>query len=387
MNASWIVWTVLAIWSVVGPLAVVWYYRLLGMEHVSERRKCVLMFLMGPISWISVLGEIGSCIFRRTPGDDHSTEDSYENDRILDPPVHLLVQKPELAIAEYLVGAFWHTIGQAEQGVIWYRKAASLNMVVAQLQLGNLYMLGDGIPIDYNQAAEWLKRAAKQGSRRAKCALGHLYELGLGVERNLEMARKLFEDGTQDGDPVSQGFLATMYHEGAHVGIEVPEPDYAKALFWARKGAEQGDVQSQCVLGFIFSNGQGVEENDEEAVDWVRKAAIQGYPFAQHQLASLLFHGRGVLQNREEALRWLHRAAKQGLRTAQRDLAGFYQTGEGVKKDLVEAYKLLLLSGVVEELQKPLADTLTAEEVAEAERRAAAFTPRSESDKKFWARE
>ena len=40
--------------------------------------------------------------------------------------------------------------------------------------------------------------------------------------------------------------------------------------------AEQGDVYAQTVLGLMYARGEGVPENDAEAVKWYRLAAEQG---------------------------------------------------------------------------------------------------------------
>ena len=51
-----------------------------------------------------------------------------------------------------------------------------------------------------------------------------------------------------------------------------------------RQRAEQGDAQAQADLGFRHSTGQGVPQDDVQAVAWYRKAADQGYAGAQFNL-------------------------------------------------------------------------------------------------------
>ena len=52
--------------------------------------------------------------------------------------------------------------------------------------------------------------------------------------------------------------------------------DYAEALPLCRPLAEQGDAKVQSNLGFMYQNGQGVAQDYAEAVKWYRKAADQG---------------------------------------------------------------------------------------------------------------
>ncbi len=62
------------------------------------------------------------------------------------------------------------------------------------------------------------------------------------------------------------------------------EKNYAEAVKWYRKAAEQGNVGGQYNLGVMYSEGRGVERNDAEALKWYRKAAAQGNQSAQNEL-------------------------------------------------------------------------------------------------------
>jgi len=52
--------------------------------------------------------------------------------------------------------------------------------------------------------------------------------------------------------------------------------DYAEALKWYRKSADQGEAIGQTQLGFMYYFGQGVSKNLTEAKKWFHKAALQG---------------------------------------------------------------------------------------------------------------
>ena len=58
-------------------------------------------------------------------------------------------------------------------------------------------------------------------------------------------------------------------------GQGVPQ-DYAAAVSWYRKAAEQGNASAQYNLGVMYDNGQGVPQDYAAAVSWYRKAADQG---------------------------------------------------------------------------------------------------------------
>ena len=52
-----------------------------------------------------------------------------------------------------------------------------------------------------------------------------------------------------------------------------------------RRAAESGDAEAQYQLGLRYAKGDGVEEDQWEAVDWLRKAAKQGHKPARDELA------------------------------------------------------------------------------------------------------
>ena len=56
---------------------------------------------------------------------------------------------------------------------------------------------------------------------------------------------------------------------------QTPEIDALRAR------AEQGDAEAQFNLGVMYSNGEGVPQDDAEAVRWYRLAAAQGYARAR----------------------------------------------------------------------------------------------------------
>lgn len=102
--------------------------------------------------------------------------------------------------------------------------------------------------------------------------------------------------------------------------------------------ANQGDAIAQFNLGVIYENGEGVPENDAEAVKWYRKAADQGLADAQYNLGLMYSSGEGVPENDAQAVRWYRKAADQGDAMAQTNLGLMYAKGEGVPENSIRAY-------------------------------------------------
>jgi TPR repeat protein len=79
-----------------------------------------------------------------------------------------------------------------------------------------------------------------------------------------------------------------------------------------------------------FPNGQGVPQDDVQAVSWYRQAAEQGNAVAQSNLGGFYRLGRGVPQDYAQAVTWFRQAADQGDAAAQFNLGIAYSFGEGV---------------------------------------------------------
>jgi TPR repeat protein len=81
-----------------------------------------------------------------------------------------------------------------------------------------------------------------------------------------------------------------------------------------RVQAEAGDAVTQFNLGVMCDNGEGVPENDTEAVRWYRMAAEQGVAAAQVNLGVMCDNGEGVVQDDVRAYLWFNLAvaASQG---------------------------------------------------------------------------
>jgi len=126
--------------------------------------------------------------------------------------------------------------------------------------------------------------------------------------------------------------------------------DLVQAAQWYRKAADQNHSLAQFNLGLMYTKGEGVPQDEAAAVSWMRKAADQGDAGAQFNLG-MRYHRASVwglqldsLESKVEAYKWLQLAAAQGY------------------KGSADACERLTLG-------------MEREEVAEGNRRAAAFVP------------
>jgi TPR repeat protein len=105
--------------------------------------------------------------------------------------------------------------------------------------------------------------------------------------------------------------------------------------------AEAGDVQAQYDWGERYYAGLGLPKDFTQAAVWFQKAAAQGHVEARCTLGMMYFLGRGVAHDYPEAYKWLYLAAAAGSTRAAKAL----------------------------DTARP---RMTAEEISEGERRAAA---------------
>jgi hypothetical protein len=72
--------------------------------------------------------------------------------------------------------------------------------------------------------------------------------------------------------------------------------DYSTALQIFRPLAEQGNAFAQADLGLMYAQGQGVAQDDAQALVWLNKAADKGFAPAQFSLGWMYRNGHGVAQ-------------------------------------------------------------------------------------------
>ena len=90
---------------------------------------------------------------------------------------------------------------------------------------------------------------------------------------------------------------------------------------WKEKAAAfLGDAEAQYSLGLRYADGEGVPEDDAEAIKWIRKAAMQEHANAQTKLGRMYATGEGVPEDDAEAVEWYRKAAMQGHADAQNKL-------------------------------------------------------------------
>jgi TPR repeat protein len=226
---------------------------------------------------------------------------------------------------------------QAQRDALYAKECDMLHRVlqvgpsfmVAQFNLGLMYEEGQGVQQDFKQAAAWYRKATEQGDR-SPCSVDAEAQRAALHAKQIDVLHRVLRV-----DPLStsaQCNLGYMYEQGQGV-----QQDFKQAVAWYRKAAEQGLADAQYNLGNMYHNGQGVQQDIKQAAAWYRKAAEQGIATAQYNLGITYREGKGVQQDFKQAAAWYRKAAEQGLAEAQHSLGIMYKRGEGVQQDSKQA--------------------------------------------------
>ena len=129
------------------------------------------------------------------------------------------------------------------------------------------------------------------------------------------------------------------------------------------------------VAGPLEDGVEAVNRGDyATALQLLRPLAEQGDPAAQINLGNMYFDGNGVPQNNAEAVKYYLLAADQGSADAQIALGFQYEYGEAVPQDYVQAHKWFDLAGS-SLYRDTLAAKMTPAQIAEAQKLAGELKP------------
>ncbi len=109
--------------------------------------------------------------------------------------------------------------------------------------------------------------------------------------------------------------------------------DYATAVTYYEKAAEDGLAEAQYLLAYSLYMGEGVERNYTLAAQWYKRASRQNHVKAEYNLAYCYMNGRGVPRDYDRALELLTASAEGGNIQAMVTLSECYEKGVLVEED------------------------------------------------------
>ncbi|QQP52559.1 Uncharacterized protein FKW44_004745, partial [Caligus rogercresseyi] len=137
------------------------------------------------------------------------------------------------------------------------------------------------------------------------------------------LALKYFTRAAEAGNPVAMAYLGKLYLEGFVVEQNNEPPaftlpsravkaNYAIALYYFEKAAEQNWVEGQLQLGNMYYKGLGVSQNYKTAMKYFFLASQSGHILAYHNLAEIYASGIGTLRSCSIAVELYKNVAERG---------------------------------------------------------------------------
>ncbi len=126
---------------------------------------------------------------------------------------------------------------------------------------------------------------------------------------------------------------AAMCEEG---GEQHEKGNYSEAVEYFTKAAELGDIEAHHRLAWLYSNGEGVEEDLGKEIYLYEQAAIGGHPYARYNLGNYEWRLKG---NAERAVKHWIISATQGEDKSIKELMEMFKGGHLSKDDLAASLR------------------------------------------------
>lgn len=216
------------------------------------------------------------------------------------------------------------------------------NNYLSLYHLGNMYLKGNGVPIDQKKGYELVISSYNKNPDHLPTLkkLSILYMRGIGTERDLAKAKEILEKGkTSFPDENLDGYFEELDLWGKLEKENDPETlvkiadDIDSSLSWLelhyyKKAADMGHAIAQYFTGGCYEKFN----NHEKAKHYYRLAAEQGEVDSMVELANL---------DDENSIKWLQKAVEKNCVEALYNLGVRYLEGDGCLKDPASAFNLL----------------------------------------------
>jgi putative methionine-R-sulfoxide reductase with GAF domain len=140
------------------------------------------------------------------------------------------------------------------------------------------------------------------------------YLVGPSMERRwAASSQRSFVNGAEAAEPVSVSSTDQPFQ---------PRVTQSNSVADLQKLADQGNADAQWQLAVRYHDGEGVPQNDTQAMLWFQLAAEQGNVAAQSALGSYYWAGRGVPEDLSKAYMWSEIALAGGDQNSKARLEG-----------------------------------------------------------------
>ncbi|MBK1877888.1 tetratricopeptide repeat protein [Pelagicoccus mobilis] len=216
--------------------------------------------------------------------------------------------------------------------------------------------LGGGDEATQKAVALKLKKLAVAGHGRSQYWLAQLYFEGIGVGQNVEQGKLWIQRAAESGYPIAMLAYAEILI-GEVEGDEEPDYQTLKSLLEgtlsdaAAAGLSPEEfgiyrrtkARANYLLGLLYQNGWGVEEDLVRAMQLMEKGSRTGSKDASMALAIAYAKGEGVERDVEKAKTFFDLFDLQSADEANRSIEGTLgmQEDRGDRENMIEASELI----------------------------------------------
>ncbi len=187
---------------------------------------------------------------------------------------------------------------------------------------------------------KYLNLGVKAEDDKAQCLLGKMYLIGDKVEPNFNEAKHLLELSAKADNPEAQYYMAAILSKATKRGQIAKD-----AATYAKLSADAGNSFGEYILAIFYEQGIGVEQSDKAAFEFMSRAAAQNNPLAQAQLGDYYLKGLGTAKDSAKGIALLEQAStsdnQNAVKLAKFLLGKYYFDGKEVARDVLKAHKYL----------------------------------------------
>lgn len=222
------------------------------------------------------------------------------------------------------LGKLYYKNNDYQKARDFYEKSCHFDYGDGCFSLGYLYHLGYGVIRDDVTANKYYRKACSYNSAGACNNLGNQYANGKGEQKNYQEALNLYKKacdlGNENGCTNYKNMAENFQKNGCNSGIDCfnlaydyyQNNDYQKARDFYEKSCRFDYGAGCCNLGYLYSNGLGVEKSDFSANIYYRKACSLNNAIACYNLGNNYASEKGEQKNYQEALNLYKKACDLG---------------------------------------------------------------------------
>ena len=218
--------------------------------------------------------------------------------------------KSDARLSLYMQGQLYRFKGDMKKAIECFEESADEGTVEACIALGDIYYKGEAGKKDLKLATKWYSKGADKGNSYCSYSLGYIYldqkEFVDAVTYFKKAARKGNEDSClvlgnmyEDGDEIAQDLTEAViwFTKGSVMGHEecitnlgllyLELKRYQDAITHSKRFATQGHADSCILLGDIYQDADGVEQDLKEAEKWYKKSTLKNDIYCNFRLGTL----------------------------------------------------------------------------------------------------